>query len=55
MSYHGHLYPMTDITFKQRSNGTALSDRGLECLLLMMAYGGIGRWATMRQDQSLTS
>jgi hypothetical protein len=55
MSYHGHPYPRTAITFNPGGNQAALSDRGHECLLLMMTYDRIGRWAKVRQDQSLTS
>jgi hypothetical protein len=46
MSYHVHPYSKTDNTFNQEIAGPALSHRGNEYLLLMIANDGIGRWAT---------
>jgi hypothetical protein len=50
MSYHVHPYSKTDNTFNQEIAGPALSHRGNEYLLLMIANDGIG-WCSTNSER----
>jgi hypothetical protein len=46
--YQGHPYRRSDDTFNWELAKPALSDRGHECLLIIIDYGCIGRSTTVR-------